>query len=146
MSDVQKIAEIGYHCVWQEMPYGNHTLYRAVELIHSTSLLDCLARNEYASLSIGLRASQNIVDIFSARNYTTCNLCTIPLFGQISSGTWCHFGFNIVCCCRFEFVRLACVCAFHHQLYLNIKFAFKSIRKTSTFGGHYLYRMSVVRI
>ena len=47
-----------------------------------TSLLQCLAKNGDASLSIGRWAPQNIVDDFLARYNTICNLCTLASFGQ----------------------------------------------------------------
>ena len=47
-----------------------------------TSLLEYLAKNEDASSSVSQWAPQKIVDAFSARNYTSCNLCTLASFGK----------------------------------------------------------------
>ena len=51
-----------------------------------TSLLECLAKNGDASLSIGRWAPQKIVDAFLARNNTICNICTVASFGR--SALW----------------------------------------------------------
>lgn len=45
-----------------------------------TSLLEYMAKNEDASLSVGQWVPQQIVDVVAARNHRVCNLCTRASF------------------------------------------------------------------
>ena len=78
-----KTAEVDYLAVQQEMLRGSHRLCKSVESIRMMTLTEYLARNEDASLSVGLWAPQKIVDALAARTYTICDLCTLASFGQI---------------------------------------------------------------
>ena len=85
-SDVQYRAKVGYLDAWQEILCSSHILYPAVESIRMTLPLEYLAKNEYANMSVGESAPQNVVDALAARNYTYCNLCTLASFGKSALG------------------------------------------------------------
>ena len=46
------MAEVGYAAVEQEMLSGSHTFYPVIESIYMTSLLEHLAENGDASMSV----------------------------------------------------------------------------------------------
>ena len=67
--------------VREEMLRGSHGLHPVVKSMWMASQLKRLAEDEDASMSVGQKAPQNIVDALAARNCTICGLYTLASFG-----------------------------------------------------------------